>query len=246
MLFATTFAKSRDSEDSNQPISPSSGKRERSSSPRSAVSPFSTKSRHVLIPARYGRCCSPRHTPNSRTWWWQLSINVKLHSRPLQKRRRCLTKISSAGAGGPKAQHDEELKNIIFVVFYESDTRMQGNEDKHAVLPTSAEVMTAATDAPRMEQAIVMLVAHAMVSYRAPSIRQSYTLAVATKEEASRNADADAIAEERNKRYAPANAVMVKLNAVLFDPPATPDGNATGSGGKKASSRNTAARKPQK
>lgn len=148
--------------------------------------------------------------------------------------------------GRPKAQHDEELKNIIFVVFYESDTRMQGNEDKHAVLPTSAEVMTAATDAPRMEQAIVMLVAHAMVSYRAPSIRQSYTLAVATKEEASRNADADAIAEERNKRYAPANAVMVKLNAVLFDPPATPDGNATGSGGKKASSRNTAARKPQK
>ncbi len=74
--------------------------------------------------------------------------------------------------GRTEAQYDKDLKNFIFVVFEESDTRIGGNESIHTILPTEAHVLDAAAVAPEKEREIVMLVAGAVVKYRSPPIRQ--------------------------------------------------------------------------
>ncbi len=145
--------------------------------------------------------------------------------------------------GRPKDQYDEELKRFVFVVFYESDTRIEGNAGKHEVLPTADEVLEAAAVAPNAEREIVLLVANAVVEFRTPVTRRSSLRQLAERLDTARKAavstavgKANALVDERRKRFAPAISVIQLLN----NPTAIPDRR------KAFAPRGAAPRRPQK
>ncbi len=122
--------------------------------------------------------------------------------------------------GRTEAQYDKDLKNFIFVVFEESDTRIGGNESIHTILPTEAHVLDAAAVAPEKEREIVMLVAGAVVKYRSPPIRQQRlsdfferlrNVRATFESKAKESVDADA-EDTLRKKNAAAAAAQIRAN----------------------------------